>query len=223
MEFDTRVRKPTRDPGKELLLKNATGGRVAYTQGLLCPSLLMIIQVVQHATHLLAYKYPEPTTILRSHQLAPSVGTKKESENAAKEEQSAIVENIDVQEEADDTGTSINQRKTLNLVGNLSSLAYSGTCHLYSGREPVISGLLRNLSSLAYSGTCHLYCGREPVISTLVGNLSSLAYSGTCDLYSGREPVISTLVGNLSSLAYSGTCHLYSGREPVISGLLRNL
>ncbi|KZV23635.1 hypothetical protein F511_34336 [Dorcoceras hygrometricum] len=160
---DTRVRKPTRDPRKELLLKNATGGRVAYTQGLLCPSLLMIIQVVQHATHLLAYKYPEPTTILRSHQLAPSVGTKKESENASKEEQSAIVENIDVQEEADDTGTSINQRKTLNL----------GTCHLYSGREPVILHL-GSTPSPRSSGECHLYSGREPVISTLVGNLATL-------------------------------------------------
>ncbi|KZV36502.1 hypothetical protein F511_15673 [Dorcoceras hygrometricum] len=47
-------------------------------------------------------------------------GNKKESENAAKEEQSAIVENIDVQEEADDTGTSINQRKTLNLGGRVA-------------------------------------------------------------------------------------------------------
>ncbi|KZT76360.1 hypothetical protein F511_46616 [Dorcoceras hygrometricum] len=35
-----------------------TGVRVAYTQGLLCPSRLMIIQVVQYATPLLAYKYP---------------------------------------------------------------------------------------------------------------------------------------------------------------------
>ncbi|KZV45997.1 cysteine protease [Dorcoceras hygrometricum] len=36
-----------------------TGGKAAYTQGLLYPSRLMIIQVIQHATPLLAYKYPE--------------------------------------------------------------------------------------------------------------------------------------------------------------------
>ncbi|KZV21262.1 hypothetical protein F511_23387 [Dorcoceras hygrometricum] len=50
----------------------------------------------------------------------------------------------------------------------------SGECHLYSGREPVISTLVENLSSLLWSGTCHPYSGREPVISTLVGNLSTL-------------------------------------------------
>ncbi|KZV51547.1 hypothetical protein F511_05863 [Dorcoceras hygrometricum] len=103
------------------------------------------------------------------------MGTKKASENAAKEEQSAIVENTDVQEEADDTGTSINQRKTLNL----------------GVRVAYTQGLLCPSLLMIIPGTYHLYSGREPAISTLVGNLSSPLWSGTCYLYSDREPVIS--------------------------------
>ncbi|KZV33313.1 hypothetical protein F511_05436 [Dorcoceras hygrometricum] len=130
--------------------------------------------------------------IFISHQLAPSVGTKKESENAANEEQSAIVENTDVQEEADDTGTSINHRKTLNLVH-----------YFYSGNLP--SALLGNLplpcSGLEYVIFPSSCWDKSPhptraSLLILLGQVSS-SYSGKSPHPAGASLLI--LLGQVSS------------------------